>query len=491
MPVKSVFLHLTRLWLSGGRWAVLVVSLGALAWVYAAHFWQAQPSLVELRHPHPLEKSHLEMALLAQKDLTLDFSQGVSEPLNNWLPHRTDGLVRPLWPWMAAWLMGGEEAGAGAAAAGLSPRFAARVHLMNLTLTLATLVLLGLACGRAFSVPAALLTVFLIGFGVFLPAARFFLPGLLFSVLFLLTWITCIAALKRNSLWLYGAIGFFSALANLTAPTTTTLLLVFVLVSTLRWFWGWLVENFSSEGGTTLWVRRNHWLGLMLLGVCHLLTVGPMLSSAHQKLGDATPFHWRWFDSAQELRVWTAAHHTRDTLRLVPEGQQPSFENYRATHGEEALRARLQSGLQDLAQEVLPHEWGPTPPRGLFAAAVAGMLVLMLLMLWLVAPRAHHAGQALHPETAPIVLFTLLGMAVCGLDFGWDMPVLDFGQRALALYAPLMLSLVWACEALVHRVRRRQVRLPVLFFHETAFWLLCGLGVWWMIAFLQPASFTA
>jgi hypothetical protein len=61
----------------------------------------------------------------------------------------------------------------------------------------------------------------------------------------------------------------------------------------------------------------------------------------------------------------------------------------------------------------------------------------------------------------------------------------------LALYAPLVLSLLWACEALVHRARRRSVRLPVLMLYEIVLWALCGLATWRMIAVLQPASFTA
>jgi hypothetical protein len=73
---------------------------------------------------------------------------------------------------------------------------------------------------------------------VLLPSAAVFSPDVLFQLLFLLTWVCCIAALKRNSLWLYGMIGFFSALANLTLPTATTLVLVFIFVSTLRWLWG-------------------------------------------------------------------------------------------------------------------------------------------------------------------------------------------------------------------------------------------------------------
>ncbi|MBE2287719.1 MAG: hypothetical protein IAE77_29950 [Prosthecobacter sp.] len=487
MPVKSVFLPLTRLWLNGGRGVVALALTVALAWAYAQTFLREFPSTVEIRQPHEMELRHLAMTTETRKDLALDFSRGVSEPLNNWLPHRTDGVVRPLWPWLAAWLV---DASQGQSAV-LSPRFARQVHLLKLSFSLSVLVLLGLACARAFSVPAAALTVFLVGFGVWLPSSRFFLPDLLFSVLFLLTWITCIAALKRNSLWLHGAIGFLAALANLTAPTATPLMLVFVGVSTLRWMWGWIVGHFAPGGGTTLWVRRNHWLGLLLLGVCHVITVGPMMSFAQQKLGDATPFHWRWFENSDEMRAWTRTHQTPDVLRAVPEEKVPSIENYRATHTTEEIRGRLKSGAFALVKEVLGFDWSRGCSRGSFAAAFGGLLVLLVLVLLFMAPRAHHAGQALHPETAPIVLFTVLALVVCTFDFGWDMPVLDSGSRPLAIYGPFILSLVWACEALIHRVRRRQMRLPVLFLYELTLWLLCAAAAWWLIAFLQPTSSTA
>lgn len=486
MLVRSAFLHLTKVWLRGGRWVVVLAALGGLAWVYAGTFWQALPSEVELRSPQDMEVRHLTMTVASRKDQNLDFSHGVSVPLNNWLPHRTDGLVRPLWPWVAAWLM--DDADAATASPGYPPRFAQRVHLAKLAFSLSMLMLLGLACARAFSVPAALLTVFLIGFGVFVPSARMFLPDLLFSVLILLTWVTCIAVLKRNSLWLYGMIGFFAALANLAAPTATPLMLVFVLVSTLRWSWGWILEHWKGEGGTTLWIRRNHWLGLIALAVCHLFTVGPMLSYARANLGDATPFHWRWFDTAEELRVWTAAHQPGATSPSIPAGRQPDFDTYRVDHTTEQIRARLSDGAQAVRRIVLNFTWGESCPRGCFAASLVVILLLLLVMLVFIAPRAHHAGQALHPETAPIVLFGLLGLAVITLDFGWDTPVLDFGNRVLALYPPLVLSLVWACEALVQRARRRSMRLPAFFLYQLALWVLCVLAVWWMISFLQPPS---
>ncbi len=487
MPVKSAFLHLTRIWLEGGRWVMMLAAMVAAGWVLARVQWREFSADAGVRPMSDLEQRQLAMVQETRQDQSPDFSHGVSAPLNNWLPHRTDGVVRPLWPWMTAWLVDDMDA----SSAKLTPRSATRVHLMKLVFALVVLAVLGLACVRSFSAPAALLSIFLTGFGVLLPTSRWFLPDLLFSTLFLLTWLCCVAALKRNSLWLHGAIGFFSALADLTAPTTVPLVLVFILLSTLRWLWGWITSHFPLEHSTTLWVRRNHWLGIMLLVVCHLFTVGPMLSSAHQQLGTAAPFHWRWFDNADEMRVWSARHHTRDLQRVASADPMPGFDNYRATHTTEQMRGRLLQGALAVAHTVLDCSWRAVCPRGCFAFALAAVLILLLLLLAFVAPRAHHAGQALHPESAPIVLFSVLALVVSAFDIGWDSPVLGAGGRALALYPPLVLSLLWACEALVQRARRRKMRFPIFFTYEVVLWLLCGAAAWWMIAFLQPATSAA
>jgi hypothetical protein len=489
--VKSVFLSLTKLWLRGGRWVVMFACLILFAWCYFKAF-QAQsaasPKLMEQ------ERMYLNAAIETRPDLTPDFSKSVSQPLNDWLPHRTDGVVRPLWPWLAAWNVAqGQPVSSGTLSA-------ADMHVLRsgkrwlLGLSLGFLLMLGLAAARAFSVPAALLTILTIGFGVLLPATAEFSPDVLFQILFLFIWVCCVAALKRNSLWLYGLIGFLSALANLTLPTTTTLVCVFIAVSTLRWLWGWILAHWPHAGGTSLWVWRNHWLGMILLVVCHLITVGPMLAHEHEKLGEASPFYWRWFESASALRQWTGAHQTREALKAVPADALPSYANYLATHSHDAVQTRLRQGSLTMAEEVLQLPWGfDSLPheRGVFVIALAGILFLLLLILGFVAPRAAHAGQALHPETAPLVFFSIIACVACTLDFGWDVPVLSWGSRSLALYPPLVLSLLWASESLVQRVRRRKMRLPVFVMYELVLWALCILAFVRMIAVLQPTAFAA
>ncbi len=492
MPVKSVFLPLTRLWLRGGRWLVMLACLICFAWCYLRAFQQQGPTWDNVLPEH--QRMYLNAAIETRHDLTPDFSKSVSQPLNDWLPHRTDGMVRPLWPWLAAWNVRAEQP----RSAGLLT--AADYHVLRsskrwlMGLSLGFLLMLGLAAARAFSVPAALLTILTVGFGVLLPSAAEFSPDVLFQLLFLLTWVCCIAALKRNSLWLYGMIGLFSALANLTLPTATTLVLVFIFVSTLRWLWGMLLAYWSQEGGTTLWVWRNHWLGMILLVACHLITMGPMLAHSKEQLGDAAPFFWRWFDDENTMRQWTAAHQTRESLQAVPASELPSYANYLESHADDAVGERLRQGGMKMLESVLQWPWRHASlrqERGVCVAALTAVLALLILIVWFVAPRASHAGQALHPETAPLVLFTVLAFVACTLDFGWDLPVLNSGSRPLVLYPPLILSLLWACEALMQRARRRHMRLPVFITYEGILWALCGVAIWRVITILQPVAFTA
>ncbi|WP_397385320.1 hypothetical protein [Prosthecobacter sp.] len=492
MSVKSVYLQLTKLWLRGGRWVVMFACLIFFAWCYMRAFQRQGITRSDPLPEH--ERMYLNAAIETRKDLTPDFSKSVSQPLNDWLPHRTDGVVRPIWPWLAAWNVGAEQPLSSGPLSNEDQRVLGSSKCWLMGLSLGFLMMLGLAAARAFSVPAALLTILTIGFGVLLPSTAEFSPDVLFQLLFLLTWVCCVAALKRNSLWLYGLIGLFSALANLTLPTTTTLVLVFIAVSTLRWLWGWVLAHLPHEGGTSLWVWRNHWLGMVLLVACHLITVGPMMAYSKEKLADATPFHWRWFENETAMQQWTAVHRTREALQAVPAGEMPSFANYLATHSPKARQERFwQGGLKMMAAvlqfpwsfDSLPHE------RGVFVIVLASILCLLLLIIAFVAPRAAHAGQALHPETAPLALFSIVAFAACTLDFGWDMPVLTWGKRHLALYPPLVLSLLWASEALVHRARRRNMRLPVFVIYETVLWALCILAFWRVIAVLQPGSFAA
>jgi hypothetical protein len=168
MSVKSVFLQLTKLWLRGGRWVVMIACLILFAWFYMRAFQQQGITLSNPLSEH--ERMYLNAAIETRQDLTPDFSKSVSQPLNDWLPHRTDGVVRPLWPWLAAWNVGEKQPLSSGALSAEDQRVLRFSKLWLMGLSLGFLMMLGLAAARAFSVPAALLTILTIGFGVLLPS---------------------------------------------------------------------------------------------------------------------------------------------------------------------------------------------------------------------------------------------------------------------------------------------------------------------------------
>ena len=59
----------------------------------------------------------------------------------------------------------------------------------------------------------------------------------------------------------------------------------------------------------------------------------------------------------------------------------------------------------------------------------------------------------------------------------------------LSLYAPLVLSLVWACESLLKRARRRKAHLWIFAGYEIAQWMLFAAVSLRIIAILQFPQF--
>ena len=91
--------------------------------------------------------------------------------------------------------------------------------------------------------------------------------------------------LQRNSLWVYGLIGVFCALAYMSEDRALPLVFVFIFVSTARAFWVWLHMHWAKKESTSLWVWRNHLFGLILLISMAGFIAGPRLAEAQAKFG--------------------------------------------------------------------------------------------------------------------------------------------------------------------------------------------------------------
>jgi hypothetical protein len=256
--------------------------------------------------------------------------------------------------------------------------------------------------------------------------------------------------MRQNALWVYAAIGSAGALAWLSeARLVLPILGSFVFVSTLRALWGWGAAHFAMQPRRSLWLWRNHWLGLLMLAAAFFVPAGPRLAEAHERFGDAFfthAAHVRWLGDAREAQAWIEAHMDATSLRRVPEPDRPSMAGTLSTQDMAAILDRLRRGAWLLYGQM----GGALTPL----AAMAALVLALGLVLKTCISAASHAGQRLHPETATVVLFTVTALAACLLTACWDAQVLPV-RYARALVLPLALSLAWAAEALMKRARRR------------------------------------
>ena len=117
MSATPEFIHYSRWWFRFGKWIVFSVVVGLVAAVYlhVAGLLISQTNHTDKDILGADQKHNLKTALETRADLNPDFSKGVSGPIKDWFPHRTDGVIQPLWPWIAAWLADADHAISGPA----------------------------------------------------------------------------------------------------------------------------------------------------------------------------------------------------------------------------------------------------------------------------------------------------------------------------------------------------------------------------------------
>ncbi len=488
MHGRAALFHHGRWWLRIGRWLLLMAVLAGCGYAH----WCLTERAVHARFDQPSanENRTLALAVETHPDLTPDFTKGVSKPLEHWAPRRTDGIVNPLYPWLIAWQVTEDHSrGSTAVVTGDDRRLMAGGRLFSAALVMAFIVVLAIACARVISVPTTVVMLMLCGWGSLFPASQLFTPDALFRVLYLITWTGCLLAMPRNSLWAYAVVGVSSGLAYLADESVQLLVLVFIVVTTIRWLWGWIAAHWPGEGSTTLWVRRNHFLGLFLLIALHLMTIGPRLNYAYEEFGHPLYSLKReamWLDTPDASRAWIQRADASST-------DTPSWNLYAASHSVSDIWSRVGQGL-DMAWDALwkPDAFQDRPVaknRGVFVGAMAGLLGLLTLALASLRKEKGHAGQRLHPETATMTFFVITALAVHLLASAWGMVVLGEGPMLGALFAPLVLGLGWASESLLKRARRRHASIRVFLAYEAGMWLIFAAMAWQVIEVLQAGTF--
>ncbi len=467
------------------------------------------------------QKHNMKLALETRADLKPDFTKGVMQPLYDFFPHRTEGVVQPLWPWIAAWIADpGQPISAEDEVTPADREFFNRGRWFNVFMTLTFLVILGIAAFRIFTLPAAVNLVLLGGLGALLPRSAYFQPEPLYFILFFLTWVACVSALRRNSLWIYGMIGVLGGVAYMAKGSISPLLMIFVGVSSLRCVWELLSARWSGFviSSTNLWHWRNHLIGIVVLGAAHLMTIGPRLAHAHEKFGD--PFHsypayWMWMDSfggpetindPKTCYGWMDKHNSRDEIQAMLPAERPSLTNYLRTHSREEAITRLKDGTWNKAFEFFWPKQTPVAKnsasqkpwrgvlewRGIYLAWLSLILLALVVLLFWGAPKPEHAGHlVLRHGTIATILFVVGCLSAYSLAYGWYSPIArgDGDRFMLSLYLPLAFSLVLGAENIMRRIHLRHGSAWITRGYLAAQWILLAALTWRVAEILQSPKF--
>ncbi|CAN5247042.1 hypothetical protein BH23VER1_BH23VER1_09260 [soil metagenome] len=459
------------------HWSVLFLFLAAFGYLYLflADHLVSQTNKDVLASD---QKHNMRLALQARDDRAADIeAEGLSVGVQRWFPHRTDGVVNPLWPWVASWFAppGMIESNPDEVT-DTDREFFRRGKWVNVAIVGAFLLVVGMTVGRTFTLAATVNLVVLLGLGAFLPRAVFFQPEPLYYLFFFLSWVCCVAILKQNSAWLYAALGLVAGLAYLAKTSIAPLLLVFLLVSTYRFLgalFPWMLGAGGRERGTgTVWSCQSHFIGLAFFAFAFITTVGARLDYANRTFGD--PFHsypsyWMWMDDFPTAFQWMVDHGDRQQLEAIPEDEKPSPRTYFATHTGVEAQERLYSGLRTVLTKFFDppvrskdgavdglRPWVTLLPlRGVYLGWLLVVLTTTAGLYTLHRRRSTFPSQRLQPGALPIALFVVGAFVAYALAYAWYAPIGKGDRFLVSLYAPLVWSLIAGAESIIRRVRRR------------------------------------
>ena len=467
----------------GGRqarwrhWFFIGVALVLAGWLYG---WLAGV-LMGTTNQNPLaqdQKNNMRLALAARSVLDSETSAGGGHAVWQRLPHQTDGVVAPLWPWVAAWVARDGHVIEESTFAEHTPadqEFFARGKWLNVWISGLFLALAGLVVAREWTLGAAVNFVLLSMLGAILPRAVAFQPEPLYFIFFFLSWVVGLKLCERNAVGWYAIFGVCCGLAGLAKSSIQPLMAVWLGVMTVRWavsFWRPTAE----------WSRWRHGVGVAVWGAVFLLVMAPRLVHGHERWGRpffAYPNVWMWMDDFGEGYAWMGAHPDRKSLEATPTREWPSWSTYWATHEPEEVAVRLRNGLIGEAGSVstflTPRSSGRragTPekrwkrllePRGLYLAGVAGLAVAAAGLGW--AGRRHQPSVAcpdgrlaIEPGLACQILMVAGTFVAFALLYGWYTPIGRGDRFMLSLWVPLVFTLMAWSERAVQPLRPGRLR---------------------------------
>lgn len=365
----------------------------------------------------------------------------------DWFPHRTRGIVNPLWPWLAARIDSAESDAATFARGRWANLIGCAVFLVGAAVVL----------GRRWGVLPALVFCYAGGFGALLSRAVFFQPEPLFYLLSFVAWALMLSTFWRNPWWTFPVIGGVTGLAYLAKASALPQLGVFLAVGAALCLAAWAPGcRRALLGALDRWSWRRQALGGLIVLVVFTAVIAPLAVFSERQFGSplhSWPSYWMWQDDfGSESIPFMAAHPDAEALAAVAPDELPSMRNYLATHDIADIRDRLLGGMAARMHEFFFHEGslrdrdGGKPwksvlrYRGCLPALFAGLLAALAV----VGARLGHFRGRWGAVAACVVfaggLFVLSWMA-----FGWYHRIGRGPRFMLGLYLPVLYSLLAGC----------------------------------------------
>ncbi|MDF1826481.1 MAG: hypothetical protein P1U68_17685 [Verrucomicrobiales bacterium] len=426
---------------SWGKWYLFLGFLMLYTWAYTflGTILIIEKNSSRIGNP---QSTHIESVYQSFPAKDVDGAGGtvISGRASQWLPHYTDGIVHPLWPWIM-----------GSFASEPPDELFMSGKWLNMFMSCALMVLLGVVAARAFSFTGSAAIILMGGFGVILERSAFFSPDALYYLLVVLTWLCGLSLIRQNRLWLYAVFGVFLGLTFLTRPPIWPLVTSFVIVSFLRT----IFEAVGPEAGKTdetSWVNSNQLVGFAMLVTAFLIVAGPRLSFANERFGN--PMHsyqnyFVWMENGAEAARFQRTYPDRESLESLTVVTRPGVIRYLRENGAGSLLKRASEGI---AKEVKASALGRSSWILFYGFFV--FIVVALIHRWVMARQRDEVWRVRGASARWMLLFVALMSGLTLFYAGVANPVIQGNSMTTALFVPLLLTFIWIAERYRRQLQR-------------------------------------
>jgi len=380
---------------------------------------------------------------MAARESAVALGAPISSRFTRMFPQVTDGLIEPLWPWLAS-----------AFAAAPPDALFEKGKWLNLILSCSVLLAMGVAAARAFSFTGAAAMLLMGGFGIVLERSAYFSPDALYCLLVLLTWLCALSLIRQNHLWLYGVFGGLLGLTYLTKTPIWPTVLAFALTSAIRSAAeGFRPARTRIEGPPdATWSASNQLVGFAMLATVFLLVAGPRLSYAATEFG--APFHsyeryFVWLDSPQEASRFRAAHSGKEELASLSPETRPGLARYLRENGLRSLAERSwQGALAELKSSALGRSgW-------ILFYALFVFLAIAAIHRWTMWKQDLEIWRVRGTSARWMLLFSLLAGGITLFHVGIGHPVVKGNLMTTSLFLPGVMTFIWIAERYRRQLQR-------------------------------------